>query len=57
MDYGQVHYGQVHGNHEGRGNGHGFGNTFIPAINLTITSLKHVHYDDFKGRGTNMVGR
>jgi hypothetical protein len=28
-----------------------------PGINLTITSLKNVHHDDHKGRGTNMVGR
>jgi hypothetical protein len=28
-----------------------------PRINLNITSLKHVHHDDHKGRGTNMVGR
>jgi hypothetical protein len=28
-----------------------------PGINLTITSFKHVHHDDYKGRVTNMVGR
>ncbi len=28
-----------------------------PGFNLTITSLKHVHHDDYKRRGTNMVGR
>ncbi len=28
-----------------------------PGIDLTITSLKHVHHDDHKGKGTNMVGR